>query len=192
MNRIHRFALAFAGAVLLAGCATSHYVRPDEVTEWDESYTDTDLKLLAEKMVQSISETSLPDLGHQPKLVFLKIDNSTSQHIDTEGLADKIKVALVKLGKFQVLSRDALKEQAQELALVENQRIDTEGAVRLGKVLGADYFLTGDLMSIEKQSASKGLAYYKLTMELIDVQTSAILWMEEKEIKKAANKSWFE
>ncbi len=192
MNRWYRFAFALFAAALLAGCATSHYVRPDEVTEWDESYTDTDLKLLAEKMVQSLSEKDLPDLGHQPKLVFLKIENSTSQHVDTDGLADKIKVALVKLGKFLVLSREALKEQAQELALVENQRIDTQGAVRLGKVLGADYFLAGDLMSIEKQSASKGLAYYKLTMELIDVESSAILWAEEHEIKKAANKSWFE
>jgi uncharacterized protein (TIGR02722 family) len=176
----------------MLGCATSHYVRPDEVTEWDETYTDTDLKLLAEKMVLSISQADLPDRGEKPRLAFLRISNSTSQHIDTDGLADKIKVQLVKLGRFLVLSRDVLQEQAEEIALVDRQRIDVAGAVKLGNVLGADYFLTGDLMSIEKESASKALAYYKLTMELVDVQTSAIVWMEEKEIKKAANKSWYE
>lgn len=180
-----------AGSML--SCATSHYVRPDEVTEWDASYTDTDLKLLAEQMVQSLSASDVRGKdGEKPVLAFLRIGNRTSQHIDTEGIADKIMVALVRIGRYDVVDRKVLEKQAQELALVGEQRIDVEGAVRLGGVIGADYFLVGDLYSIEKAKASKELKYYNLTMRLVDVKTSRIAWVEEMEIKKTGTRSWFD
>lgn len=179
-------------ACLMVACATTTYVRPDEVTEWDAGYTDTDLKILTEKMVMSLGRVDLPESEGKPALAFLQIGNRTSQHIDTEGISGKIMVALVKLGRFRVLDREILKQQAMEIALVANQRIDVEGAVRLGSVAGADYFLTGDLFSIEKESASKELKYYNLTMRLVDIHTSEIVWAEEKEIKKSSSKGWFD
>ncbi|MCX7731564.1 MAG: penicillin-binding protein activator LpoB [candidate division WOR-3 bacterium] len=178
----------------LLTCATSHYVRPDEVTEWDYTYSDTDMKLLAEKMVQSLAEFKLPpraDTG-KPVLAFLTIGNRTSQHIDTEGIAEKIMVALLKLGKFRIVDRELLKQQAKEIALVETQRIDVEGAVKLGSLIGADYFLTGDVMSIEKTRGATTLAYYKLTMRLVDVRTSEIVWADEQELKKKSSRAWYE
>jgi len=178
--------------LLMSACATSHYVRPDEVTEWDADYTDTDLKMLTEKMVMSLSEADLPEAGEKPTLAFLYIGNRTSQHIDTEGISDKIMVQLVKLGKFRVVDRELLMQQAQEAALVGSQRIDVAGAVKLGGLVGADYFLTGDLFSIEKVGASKELKYYNLTMRLVDVKTSEIVWAEEKEIKKSASRGWYD
>lgn len=180
-------------AASLASCARTHYVRPGEVTEWDASYTDTDLRMLSEEMVVSLSGAELPSgAGERPVLAFLRIGNRTSQHIDTEGIADKIMVALVRIGRFDVVDRKVLEQQARELALVEAQRIDVEGAVRLGGVIGADFFLVGDLYSIEKARASKELKYYNLTMRLVDVKTSRILWAEEKEIKKVGTRSWFD
>jgi hypothetical protein len=179
-------------AALVLACASSHYVRPDEVTEWDYSYSDTDMKLLAEKMVMSLSEATLPDTQAKPTLAFLTIGNRTSQHIDTDGIAEKIMVSLVKLGRFQVVDRELLKQQAKEIAMVENQRIDVDGAVRLGNLVGADYFLAGDIMSIEKTSGATTLAYYKLTMRLVNVKTSVIVWADEQELKKRSTKGWFE
>jgi len=177
---------------LVLSCATSNYVRPDETTEWDYTYSDTDMKLLAEKMVQSLSAATLPQTAEKPKLAFLTIGNRTSQHVDTEGISEKILVALVQLGRFRVFDRKLLRDQAKENALVEEQRIDVEGAVRLGKLVGVDYFLTGDIMSIEKTHGPTTLAYYKLTMRLVDVGTSEILWADEKELKKKSSKGWYE
>lgn len=193
MNRILWLALV-AGTCLLAACATSHYVRPDEVTEWDYTYSDTDMKLLAEKMVMSLADLSLPQGkdGAKPTLAFLNIGNRTSQHIDTEGISEKILVALVKLAKFRIVDRDLLKQQAKEIALQETQRIDVDGAVRLGQLIGADYFLAGDVMSIEKTKGATTLAYYKLTMRLVNVRTSEIVWADEQELKKKSTKGWYE
>jgi len=191
MTRVMALSMVLS-LVLVTGCARSNYVRPDEVTEWDYTYSDTDMKLLAEKMVMSLSEADLPQRGEKPKLAFLTIGNRTSQHVDTDGISEKIMVALVKLGRFRVLERELLEQQAEEIALVDRQRIDVEGAVKLGSVIGADYFLTGDIMSIEKTRGSTTMAYYKLTMKLVDIQTSEIVWADEEELKKKSTSSWFE
>ncbi|MFO7639659.1 MAG: CsgG/HfaB family protein [bacterium] len=193
MRNILHLALPVLLVAAVLSCARSHYVRPDEVTEWDASYTDTDLRLLTEEMVMSLSGADLPPTeSGRPVLAFLRIGNRTSQHIDTEGIADKIMVALVRIGRFDVVDRKVLEQQARELALVDLQRVDVEGAVRLGGVIGADHFLVGDLYSIEKAKPSRELKYYNLTMRLVDVRTSRILWAEEKELKKVGERSWFD
>jgi uncharacterized protein (TIGR02722 family) len=183
----------FSLAALLWGCATTTYVKPDTVTEVDETFTDTDLKMMAEQMVQSIAELAV--IKHRetpPKIAMLDVGNRTSQHIDTEGIVDKIMVSLLKTGTVRFVDREVLKEMAKEKALVETQRIDVQDAVELGQLVGADYFLTGDIMSIEKRKGTTHTAYYNLTLRLIDVNTSEIIWADEKEIKKMAKKGFFD
>ncbi len=169
--------------VLLGGCTgKSVYVREDSVTQV-MSYSDTDLKLLAEKMVSSlVSRDDL--LSNKPKIWVSHVNNTTSEYIDTEGLLDKISTALLKSGKIRLVDREATKQIAKEKYLIDLQRIDNDAAVKVGKLAGADYFLWGNLMSIPSKEA--GIIYYKFTLRLVSMD-SEILWMEEKEIKKASN-----
>jgi penicillin-binding protein activator len=204
--------LVLPGLVLLFGaCAsTSTYVRPDSVTEVDATFSDTDLKMMAEKMVMSIAELAI--IKHReapPKLAVMNIENRTYQHIDTEGIVEKIMVALLKTGTVRFVDRSVLKEMAKERNLVENQNIDfdkvtvhqnmtqtvviqEQKTLELGKAIGADYFLLGGIMSVEKQKGVKDLAYYKLTLRLVDVKTSEIVWADEKEIKKIGKKGFLD
>jgi len=177
---------------IINNCATTTYVRPDEVTEIDETFTDTDLKMMAEKMVQSIAELVMSKHTSPPKIAILDIENRTSEHIDTEGIVEKIMVALLKTGTVKFVDRELLRKMAQEQALVQLQRIDVQNAVRLGNLVGADYFLTGSIMSIEKRKGTTAISYYKLTLRLVDVKTSEIVWADEKEIKKKARKGFFD
>lgn len=190
------FRLSIWGLLLYSSyainCASSHYVRPDEVTEWDYTFSDTDMKMMAQKMVYSIADADIAGATGKPKIAFMNIGNRTSQHIDTEAIAEKIMVALLKLNTVAVVDRKLLKNMAREKALVDLQRIDIGDAITLGQLVGADYFLAGDIMSIEKTSGTKTLAYYKLTLRLVDVKTSIIVWADEMELKKISKQSYFD
>jgi uncharacterized protein (TIGR02722 family) len=185
------FGLLFYSLSVL-DCATTHYVRPDEVTEWDYTFSDTDMKMMAEKMVYSIAGADITGPTGKPKIAFLTIGNRTSQHIDTEAIAEKIMVALLKLNNVAVVDRKLLKNMAIKKALTDLQRIDVYDAVQLGQLVDANYFLAGDIMSIEKTSGTKALAYYKLTLRLVDVRTSLIVWADEMELKKMSQKGYFD
>jgi uncharacterized protein (TIGR02722 family) len=178
--------------ILALGCGgNSVYVREDEVTK-TISYNDTDLKLLAEKMVESLLQSQV--CKERPKIWVSEVQNATSEYIDSQGILDKISVALMKSGKVRLVDRQALKKLAEEKERVETRTMDVADAVRLGKIVGADYVLLGNLMSIEQKKAAffneERLVYYKFTMRLVSMD-SEIAWMEEKEIKKATDKSRF-
>jgi len=181
------------GVIILSRCATTTYVRPEEVTEVDYTFSDTDLKLMAEKMAMSIAELAAIKYKEKPPIIAcLYIENRTSQHIDTDAILDKIMTALLKTGVVRFVDRKVLKEMAIERALVSLQRIDVEDAVQLGKLVGADYFLLGNLSSIEKKKGTTTIAYYKLTLRLVDVNSSEIIWADEKELKKMSKEGFLD
>jgi hypothetical protein len=176
----------------LLGCSgSSIYVREDQVTK-TITYSDTDLKLMAEKMVTSLLETDI--LKGRPIIWISDVQNNTSEYIDTQGILDKISVALLKSGRIRLVDRQALDKLAKEKMLVDYKRIDVQDAVKIGKVIGADYVLLGNLMSIQQKDkgffTENKLVYYKFTMRLIGMD-SEIIWMDEKELKKATNSDKF-
>jgi hypothetical protein len=188
-QKVLRFLSAFILLITLVNCSgSSVYIREDEVTK-SLSYSDTDLKLLAEKMVTSLIETDV--LQNKPLMWVSNVQNNTSEYIDTQGILDKISVALLKSGKVRLVERSQLDKLAQEKMIVEYQRIDVKDAVKIGQVVGADYILMGNLMSIEQKDegvfTEDKLVYYKMTMKLVD-KNAEILWMDEKEIKKTSDK----
>ena len=177
---------------VIVGCSgSSVYVREDNVTKTID-YSDTELKLMAEKMVISLLES--PVIQSRPKIWVSDVQNRTSEYIDTQGMLDKISVALLKSGKVRLVDREAVRKLAEEKMLVDMRRIDVQDAVKLGQVAGADYVLMGNLMSIEHKDegflSEDKLVYYKFTMRLVGMD-SEILWMDEKEIKKTTDKSKF-
>ncbi len=86
-------------------------------------------------------------------------------------LQDKIVKVLLDTGRFKVIDREALeallKEQALSLTGIVEERADM---VRVGKVAGADVFMYG--------SASVSGQTLTLTLKMVEVQTSAIVWQE--------------
>lgn len=178
--------------VALASCATkSPYVDPGSVTQTTK-FSDTDLRMNAEAMVTSLLEASfLDNLEERPILATSGIQNRTMQHIDTESIESTIQTALLKSGQFRFVDRTTLQQAAQEQALVSLQRIDVADAVKLGEAIGADYFLLGQLAGMDNQHGRQSVHYTKLAMRLVDVRSTEVVWLDEKEIKKASQKSFF-
>ena len=178
--------IAFIISLSTLGCSgSSLYVREDKVTK-TVSYNDTDLKLMAEKMVMSLLETDV--ITNKPTIWVSEVQNNTSEYIDTQGILDKISVALLKSGKLRLVDRQALNKIAEEKMRIDYSRIDVQDAVRIGRIVGADYVMLGNLMSIEHKDkgvfSDDKLVYYKFTMRLVSMD-SEIVWMDEKELKKS-------
>jgi uncharacterized protein (TIGR02722 family) len=186
------WAAVVLSAALAAGCGTtSVYLPPDSVTQFDDSYSDTDLRLMAEQMTRSLMQT--PRITGEAKpltVAILEIRNKTSQHINTEDITDKLMMAILKTGRLRFVDRNLLRESAKELALSQTGAIDPAQAKRLGKMTAADLLLTGEITSINKHDARSSMTYYRLSLHLTDLETNEILWADETEIKKLAKKGF--
>jgi uncharacterized protein (TIGR02722 family) len=152
-------------------------------------YGSTDLQAIAERMIDSL--LLHPVLEGRPVIYVSRIRNKTSEHIDTEAITDKIKTALLKSGKVRFTAVSEINEEMMEQLRYQSESgmVDPKTRTSIGKQVGADLMLYGDIISIVKSEGRKKDVYYKISLELAELETGLIEWSDEKEIRKQAKKS---
>lgn len=196
MNKTVSVLFIIVAATLFAGCATTpevNYGNPEQVETVTTGFGSTDLQMIAEKMVNSLLASPVLATGKKPVLFVSTVKNRTDEHIDTVSVTDKMKVTLLKSGKirFSAVSEanDEILKQLEYQA--SSGAVDPATAKTLGRQVGADYFLYGELSSIRKSAGRVKDVYFKFTLNLVNIQTGLIEWADEKEIRKQAKKPLF-
>ena len=171
------------------GCARVQYGSPGEVETLTQEFGSTDLQTIAEKMVNSMLVS--PVIGADRPVIYVsQIKNKTAEHIDTKSITDKISTAMLKSGKVRFTAASEInKDLVDQLEYQENTGlVAPETRKKLGRQIGADYMIYGEITSITKKAKRKTDVYYKITLKLADIETGIIEWMDEKEIRKQAQK----
>lgn len=193
----------------LSACSSVQYEDPDKVEELTIDFGSTDLQNMAGKMADSmISAPQLSSYEHLGKgedkraMIFTGVvENRTSEHIDTQGITDSIRVSLLKSGKFRLTaSKSGQAEIGEQVEFQQGSgRVSLETAKAFGKQLGADLVVHGTLRSIEKEKGrsiesggtKKDDVYYQFVLECVDLETGEILWIDEAEFRKFAKTGLF-
>jgi TolB-like protein len=111
--------------------------------------------------------------ANAPVVAVLYFDNNSfgKDRADYEGLgkgiADLLINDMASNPAMRVVERDRLQSILQEQNLVSTKSVDPQTAVRLGKLLGAQYMVTGGFMS-------DGRGTLLVTSRVINVETGAI------------------
>lgn len=182
--------------LVLASCSGSRaftkgeYTDPDRVILLDDRYNESDMKIMADALVDSLMKHPVITGAKKPPVFQVeKVVNATSEHIDMLSLTDKIRTALIKSGKVQFHDkgeRDTLSEEYEYQNKSGN--VNKETAKARGYQIGSDYILSGDFSSNVQELGAKKVIYYKLTLKATDIKTGIISWTDEKEVKKLFKK----
>ena len=99
---------------------------------------------------------------------------------------------LVKTGKYRVVDRESMNAMIAEQDLSTSGRIDQATAIKVGKLVGAKYFLMGALTEWEHNRSSGSTGRFagrirggrnkfsaRMNARLIDTETGDILWADE-------------
>ena len=186
--------LIMLGSLVLSGCATVQYGDASDVETTTVDFGSTDLQLTAEKMVDSL--LSFPPIveitaNARPVMFIDSIKNKSMEHIDTESITDTISTKVLRSGKFRFVDMSKVEAVRKQLDYqTESGMVDENTAAKVGRQIGAQYMLYGNLSSIVKRDGSTKDVYYKFTMKLMHLETGIVEWQDEKEIRKVAKKSF--
>ena len=187
-------------AAIVSGCASSGVKNPrgTPVTEMrpDErgfvagtGIESQDIVTVADKMAREI--VARPEIANSqavPRIVLLPVKNDTRFPINKEIFLQEIMSLLNERsnGKVRFLARDRMTDLERERELKQQGQVNTTAGTDLTKsqFKGADYFLTGTLMGQTTKTAAGTSDYVLYTFELIDPNTSEILWQGRHNIKK--------
>jgi PBP1b-binding outer membrane lipoprotein LpoB len=108
------------------------------------------------------------------------------EHIDTEIFTKELERAFVNSGMVDVVASLNETQQIRDIRSDQQNYASYETAAALGKELGADYVIIGNISSIvdETSSGKQMSVYYTVNLELVDVETNRKVWIGNKKIKK--------
>lgn len=184
--------LALLGAM---GCQTpAKYVEPnsnDGVVSVGEINIQ-DWGMSAEKMINSLLSSGVLGDGHPQKVMTIsKIRNSTQQHIDTDLLTKKIRVALMKSGK--VLTSTVIDGEDPASRDVREFRQDSEFKQATlptkGELIAPDYSLSGKIIQLNANAGKTKQSSFVFQLSLTQIKTGLAIWEDETEITKQGSKS---
>ncbi len=172
----------------LSGCAEKvYYGDATAVETLTTEYGSTDLQMIAEKMVRSMLASPVLSGAGKPVIQVSTVLNKTDEHIDTKAITDKIRTTLIQSGKVQFSAAEIRQEMIDELEYQKGSGyVDRATSKKIGRQVGADYLLAGEIISIRKEKGGTKDVYYKMTLNLVDLETGLISWADEKEIRKGA------
>lgn len=187
-------ALFLAGATAVSGCTTVSYGDATATETVDTSFGSTDLQMIAAKMVDDV--LAFPPIvqvtAQRRPVVFVdRIKNKTMEHIDTESITDTIESKLINSGKFRFVDMSVVDRVRQQLEYQQNSgMVDEQQAMMMGRQVGAEYMLYGNMSSIVKRNNNTKDVYYKFTLKLMHIESGILEWSGEKEIRKSRSRGW--
>jgi uncharacterized protein (TIGR02722 family) len=204
MQRRHLLSI---GLLFLASCSSVGYDDPERVETLTIGYGSTDLQSLAAGMVESlVANPALNYMENSGKgddkriIMYIgSVENRTTEHIDTQGITDKMQTALLKSGKFRFKADMAGQAEIDEQIRFQTGRVREDMLRAYGKQIGADVVLYGTLRSIDKKKGSslesagvqKQDVYYQFILKCVNIDTAEIIWQEEEELRKTGRTGFF-
>ena len=188
--------LLLGSALALSGCASKVDYGDAQARETvNTDFGSTDLQMIAAKMVDDMMV--FPPIvqmtqNRRPVVFVDRIKNKTSEHIDTESVTDTIQSKLINSGKFRFVDMSVVDRVREQLEYQQDSgMVDQASAAQMGRQIGAEFMLYGNLSSIVKRDDSTKDVYYKFTLKLLNIQSGIIEWSGEKEIRKTRKRSLF-
>lgn len=194
--------LSLAGLSIImlmsTGCAafrvSVNEVDPTDGRHYDQNYDQTDLQKLSKDICNQLLDSPFMSKQTEPPIMMIApLNNNTDEHIDTKSLTDKMRVTLLQSGKVRFVNETSRKKIMDEQGY-QAANVTPGQNVAIGQQLGVKYMITGSFAKINKASgkqvrvSKKLFSYYKLTMEVTDVETGEMVWIAEHEIAREASK----
>ena len=187
------------GIIVFSGCSSSKQVtRVDADTTIDLSgrWNDTDSRMVANEIIQDclthpwINDHGM-NTGAKPIVIVGGIRNKSMEHIPVATFITDIERAFINSGKVRTVSSSSERGEIREERADQGEFAAIETVKRMGRELGADYMMTGEINTIEDREGGDQVVFYQTDLTLTNIETNEKIWIGQKEIKKFIGRDKF-
>lgn len=194
MKKLSLFA-AFMLVVSLTACGPREFVKgqyDDNIQDANlltDKWSESDMQAAVRDLVASaVASPAIANAKRPPIVMVTRLQNKTSEHIDTQSITDMFTAELMRTGKVTFVDKAAREDIAEEYDYQDSGMVSRESKKTKGGQVGADFIMNGRLDSIVQEAGKDKTVYYKLTMNLTNLKTGLIQWTDYKQLRKQFKK----
>jgi len=194
MSRIALLSIGLSLLLVSSGCGPKAFTKgeyddPTRVELLDDKFNEADMQQMADTVIKAMVACAYVANAPKPPVVIVeRVSNRTEEHIDTVSMTDKIRTALIKSGKVRFVNKEERGTLSDEYDYNAAGNVSGPTAKKKGNQIGADYILSGNLATNVQQVGNDKFIYYKITMNLTNMESSTIDCTEDREIRKKFRK----
>ena len=199
MNRLKNWVLPVSLSVVflvLSSCATSNVARVSADSQIDLSgrWNDTDSQMVATAMINDVvSRPWISDFTvtakRKPVLIVGEVKNRSDEHIDAIVFTKSLERELINAGKVKFVASSDERSAIREEKNAQQNEASAATMKKLGQETGADFYLGGVITSVVDAVEGQKVVFYKVNLELTNIETNEKVWIGEKVIKKVIGKN---
>lgn len=182
-------ALAFAATALSCASRSVERTSVDTVTDLSGKWNDTDSRLVSEEMISDmLGQKWFDDFssshGKKPVIIAGYVRNRSSEHVETGAFIKDMERALINSGKATIVASSDERGQLRDERSNQQDFSAPETIKRLRQETGADFMLTGTIISQYDSLDRTQSVTYQVDLELVDIESNQKAWIGTKKIKK--------
>ena len=188
------------GFLFLGACSESfvgEYSDPKAVEIVDDRWNETDARKSAEVLINSmlskpwLNEHLRGHEGKRPMVVVDTIENRTDEHIDTKAIGEAIRDEILNSGQVRFADLEGREKILKEMKYQNKSgMVSANTAQQLGKQIGAQFMLTGNLSSsVHSNDSGLKTVTYQIVLKLTNFESAEIVWSQKYDIKKRFKRS---
>ena len=165
-------------------------VNPEKQIDLSGRWNDVDSRMVADEMTKQIlgekwlSNFSQANSGKKPVVICGFIKNKSSEHIEAETFIKDIERAFINSGLVTLVQGGDKRQEIRGERADQQENAAQSTMKKFGLEMGADFMLQGDINSIIDSYKRDKVVFYKINLELSNLQTNEVVWLGDKELKK--------
>ncbi len=165
-------------------------VNPDKQIDLSGRWNDVDSRLVADEMIkQVLSEKWLTDFtkaepGKKPTVIVGFVKNQSHEHIEAETFIKDIERTFINSGQVKLVQGGEKRQEIRAEKADQQDNASQSTMKKWGLEIGADFMMQGSINSIVDSYKRDKVVFYKINLELTNIQTNEIVWIGDKELKK--------
>jgi penicillin-binding protein activator len=165
-------------------------MREDSVTDISGRWNETDVRLTSEQIVEELHTKAwynnfiAENKGKKPVIIVGMITNKTHEHIDPEMFCKNVEISIVDSQRMKLVQSGNKRAELRAEIADQQTYASKESMKKFGLANGADFILQGNIGSIVDEKGKQKTVFYKVNLELTNLQSNEVVWIGNKEIKK--------
>jgi len=183
-------AIAVSGMIITSCSRQVTRVSTDQAIDVSGNRNNTDSRLVAEEMTQTIlggkwlSSHLEEKQGKRPVVIVGVVQNKSHEHIDAETFVKDVEQSFIKSERVRLVQGGKKREELRAEKADQQDNATVSTMKKFGLENGADYILQGSINSIVDSHKRKKVVYYQVNLELTNIQTNEVVWIGDKKIAK--------
>lgn len=194
MKKLVLSLIAVVSLTMMTACGPKAFVKGDyedveKNNNLNDQWSETDMQKVVQDLVGSmIQHQAIGNAKRPPIVMVTKLQNKTSEHIDTQNIMDMVRVELQRGGRVSFVDKEAREDVAEEYNYQNSGMVDEGTKKGPGGQVGADFIVNGRLDSIVQEVGKDKSVYYKVTLNLTNLKTNLVVWSDYKQLRKRFKK----